>query len=101
MEQADLILRLLQDFRDETLRRFEQIDKRFEQIDKRFEQVDIALRELKTDLREVHRELHGERRKLEEVYEARERVKITFGWQWGLVSLFIAVVAAGITKIFS
>ena len=76
MEQADLILRLLQDFRDETLRRFEQIDKRFEQIDKRFEQVDIALRELKTDLREVHRELHGERHKLDEVYEAAGITKI-------------------------
>lgn len=69
MDQADLILRLLQDFRDETLRRFEQIDKRFEQVDR-------TLQELKADLREVHRKLHEDRRKLEEVYEARESTKI-------------------------
>lgn len=118
MEQADLILRSLQDFRDETLRRFEQfgetlaafrdetlrrfeqIDKRFEQVDKRFEQVDRALESLKDEIREVRRELHADHRKLDEVYEARQKVKITFGWQWGLVSFFIAVLAAGITKVF-
>lgn len=111
MEQAELILQLLKDFRDETARRFEQVDKRFEQFERafadfrdetlrRFEQVDEALRALKDDLREVHRELRDDRRKLEELYEARQKVKITFGWQWGMISLFIAIVAAGITKIF-
>lgn len=111
MEQADLILRSLQDFRDETLRRFEQFGetlaafrdetlRRFEQIDKRFEQVDRALESLKDEIREVRRELHADHRKLDEVYEARQKVKITFGWQWGLVSFFIAVLAAGITKVF-
>ncbi len=75
-DKLDLIIEILR-----------QHDKRFEQLDKRLERIE--------DNQE------SEKRRLDKVYEAREHVKVTFGWQWGMVSLFIAIVAAGITKIFS
>ena len=78
-----------------------QHEKRFDQIDRRFEQVEIQLEDIRDDIREVKREVRADRRKLDQVYEARNRVKIDFGWQWGMVSLFIATIASGITKIFS
>ena len=90
---ATLILEALRDLkedirnlRSEMLDRFEQVEKRFEQMERRMDRIEDALRD--------------DRKKLEEVYASRDRVKITFGWQWGLVSLFIAIVAAGITKVF-
>lgn len=38
--RVTLLDQKVDDFKTETLRRFDQVDKRFEQIDKRFEQVD-------------------------------------------------------------
>lgn len=96
MEKFDLILRLLEDFRDETMRRFEQIDKRFEQMDKRFEQIDKRFAQMEKQFDGVRVEIREDRQKLDKVYEARERVKVTFGWQWGMISLLIAIIAAGI-----
>lgn len=118
---ASLILELLRevkdairDLRGEMLERFEQVDKRFEQVDKRFEQVDKRFEQVDKRFEQVDKQfeqmahrmdraedlMRDDRRKPDDVYEVRDRVKITFGWQWGLVSLFIAVIAAGITKIF-
>jgi chromosome segregation ATPase len=88
-DKLDLILEILK----QHSKQFEQIDKRFEQIDKRFEQIDKRLDRMEHNQNE-------EKRRLDEVYNAREKVKITFGWQWGMVSLFIAIIASGITKIF-
>ncbi len=79
MNKEDLIIELLKEFREEVNRRFEQVEKRLDRIEDN--QV-------------------SEKRRLEDVYEARHKVKVTFGWQWGMVSLFIAIIAAGITKIF-
>ncbi len=56
--------------------------------------------EIKNDFREVKQDLRLDSRKLEQVYETREHVKVSFGWQWGMVSLFIAIIASGITMIF-
>lgn len=38
--------------------------------------------------------------KLEEVYEARNTLQMKFGWSWGLLSLIIAVSAAGMVELF-
>lgn len=103
MDKADLILRLLEEFRDEANRRFDQAAKlsedfrgetlrRFEQIDKRFEHLDKRLDRLEEDSR-------GNRLKLDEVYEARNRVKITFGWQWIMASFVLAAFAAGLARL--
>jgi len=40
--------RKLDDFRAETLRRFDQVDKRFDQVDKQFDALDVRLRSNKT-----------------------------------------------------
>ena len=55
----------------------ELILKRLEDIDKRLDRIE---------------------RRLEKLYEARDKVKITFGYQWGMASLLIAVVAAVIAR---
>ena len=32
--------------------------------------------------------------KLEKVYEARESVKVSFGWQWSAISFSLMIIAA-------
>jgi hypothetical protein len=51
-----------------------------------------ALREERIERREMEH-------KLEKVYESRDKVKITFGWQWGMASLLIAICSVGIVQI--
>lgn len=118
-EKIDLVLELLRDFKKDTERRFDEIDKRFEQVDKRFEQIDKRFEQvdkrldhmetqtentfsdIKTMIREGKREYERLSDRVEKVYEAREKVKITFGWQWAAASFFIAVLSAGIVGIFA
>ncbi len=97
MNKEDLILDLLKELRSDIDRRFDETNRR---IDELKEEANRRIDEVKEELRDVKHDLRLDSRKLEKVYENREKVKITFGWQWGLVSLFIAITAAGITKIF-
>ncbi len=108
MKKEDLILELLRELKTDMNSRFEQVDKRFEQIDKRFEQVDRRFDQIDKRFEQVDKRLdriednqNQEQHRLNEVYESREKVKITFGWQWGMVSVFIAIGAAAIVKILS
>jgi len=110
-DKFDLIIEILRqqdkrfgDFRDEINRRFEQVDKRFEQIDKRFEQIDKRFEQMErqfsdfrdnvdsrfAELKELIRE---DRQQLKEIHASRDKVKVTFGWQWAAISLSIAMVA--------
>lgn len=57
--------------------------------------------DFKEDIGQLRTELHSYSGKLDEVYDARNAVKIKFGWQWGMMSLLIAIVASTITEIFS
>jgi len=45
----------LDDFKESTKERFDQVDKRFDQVDKRFDQVDARLDRMDTDIRELRR----------------------------------------------
>ena len=104
-DKFDLIIEILRqqdkrfgDFRDEINRRFEQVDKRFEQIDKRFEQMERQFSDFRdnvdsrfAELKELIRE---DRQQLKEIHASRDKVKVTFGWQWAAISLSIAMVAA-------
>ncbi len=101
MDKEDLIIRLLEEMRSEMNRRFDETNKRIDDSNKRIDDSNKRTDEIKDELREIKQDLRLDSRKLEQVYEAREHVKVSFGWQWGMVSLFIAIVAAGITKIFS
>ena len=89
---------------DKVDQRFEKVDQRFQKVDQGFEKVDSDRRSDKTEIIEAIREEKHERERMEEkldkVYESRNNVQVTFGWQWGMVSLFIATIAVGISKIF-
>lgn len=98
-EKFTLILKMLEDFRSEMLRRFDDVDKRFEQIDKRFEQVDKRFEQMDKRLDRIENNQVREKDRLDAVYESRNKVKVTFGWQWGMISLFIAIVAVGLIKV--
>ena len=96
-DKLNLIIEILKQHE----KRFDQIDKRFEQIDKRFEQIETQLQDIREDIRDMKFDFRSDRRKLDKVYDSRNKLKITFGWQWGMVSLFIAIGAGMIVKIFS
>ena len=118
MQKEDLILKALSElredlntFRGETNKRFEQIDKRFESIDKRFDSMDKRFdrvdkrfdrfqKENREDHRELERKIDRESGRIEEIYYCRDKVKINFGWQWAMVSCFIAMVAAAFARNF-
>ena len=87
----------MQEFRNQVDKRFEQLEHRLDRVEN---EVDRRFEELKGEIRDIKHEIRADRSKLQEVYEAREKVKITFGWQWGMVSFFIALVAVGMSKIF-
>ncbi len=101
MKKEDLILDMLKELKRDMNSRFDQVDKRFEQIDKRFEQVDKRFEQIDKRLDRIEDNQNREQSRLNQVYESRNKVKITFGWQWGMVSVFIAIGAAAIVKIFS
>jgi SMC interacting uncharacterized protein involved in chromosome segregation len=115
----EMLYNLLIDFKEETRRNFEQVDKRFEQVDKRFEQIDSRftlndgrtdriendLRDLKHEMeegfREVREMIRSDRNKLDQVYEARNEVKVKFAHGWAFVTVvlgFLGGIAAIITK---
>lgn len=72
----------------------------------RFENMDEHMRDLKQDMHDVKEELRDHRhilmdhdQKLNQILADRHKVKITFGWQWGMASFVIAICAAGLARI--
>lgn len=61
--------------------------------------MDGRLERVEKRLDRIEDNQYKERERLDEVYAAREKVKITFGWQWGMVSFFIALTASVMTKL--
>ncbi len=58
-----------------------------------FERLDKRMDRLEDDMR-------SDRKKLDEIYQERKAVKITFGWSWAVASFFIAVSAAGLVEVW-
>ncbi len=77
--------RNLNDFKTETRGNFSKSQTELERINHRLDRIEDNQ--------------YSEKKRIDKVYEAREKVKITFGWQWGMVSFFIAIGASAITKI--
>jgi hypothetical protein len=88
----------VQDFKADVGRQFAQarsdigefktdVNRRFDESNSRMEHIEQGMDRME--------------QKLDAVYEVRDRVKIIWGWQWGLVSFVIALGAAGMTKILS
>ena len=63
---------MLQSFRREVDRRFEQVDKRFEQVDRRFEQVAECFREVRRQIARLAEDHHTLAR---EFYELRGEIR--------------------------
>lgn len=57
------------------------------------------LREQKDEIRDIKAQLREHDRMLREMLTSRDRVKVTWGFQWSLVSFVIAIVAAGLARI--
>ena len=56
-------------------------------MDKRFDRVEDGL--------------HDEKKKLDQVYESRDKMTLKFGWAWTMASFVIAATAAGIVGVFA
>ena len=76
----------MQEFRNQVDKRFEQLEHRLDRVEN---EVDRRFEELKGEIRDIKHEIRADRSKLQEVYEALRKVKITFGWQWGMVSFLL------------
>lgn len=66
------------------------------------EKADLILEILRQHTKQFDRLEHRIDRmeeKLDAVYESRDKVTVKFGWQWGLVSLMIAVLAVGVNQL--
>ncbi|HEX5762212.1 MAG TPA: hypothetical protein VFY04_03715 [Solirubrobacterales bacterium] len=98
----------LDDFRGETARnfeqvdrRFEQVDRRFEQVDKRFEQVDRRFDRLEDRMEEGFKEMRAEfvalRREMDERFEALHRMMFRFSAL--MITALIAALATFATQL--
>ena len=82
--------------------RFEAIDQRFEAMDKKFDQQISSLKEaVVSRIDQIQYQQREDHKKLDEVYDKRNSVKITFGWQWGMASFVMVILGSAITRIFS
>ena len=98
MQKEDLILQALEELREGQKSFRSEVNKRFEQVNKRFDRFQKENRE---DHKELMQKIERERDRLDEIYHSRDKVKITFGWQWAMVSCFIAMIAATFARNFS
>ena len=76
----------------------QQVQSHVDQVQKNLDDFKIEVRD---NFRTLREDVRADKQKLEKVYEARDKVKITFGWQWGMASLMIAIVAVGMGQVFA
>ena len=79
-QQFQTLLTLIQDFKAD--------------VNRRFEQVDEQMKELKFEIREMKHDVQSDRDKLQEVYESRNRVTVNFTKSWAMASFFISMLSA-------
>ena len=133
MNKEDLIIKLLEEFKGDVNRRFEQAEiarkeDRAEwqkareedraEMARRFEQVEMARKEDRAEMyrlfaeqnkqreedraewrrsfEEIKYDLRLDKEKLQEVYESRDRVTVSFTRAWASASFFIALSASTI-----
>ncbi len=120
MEKIDVVIQMLKATNQrldrleaENQRRFEAIEQKLNTIDEKFiaigkhlehiehriERVETRLDRVETRLDRMEDAILSDREKLQAVYDARERVKIDFGWQWSAVSFVMVIMGASIVKI--
>jgi hypothetical protein len=84
-------------FKDDVNKRFERVDKRFEQVDRRFDEVVGLIKEERTERIKEDERIE---KKLDKIYECRDRVAVKFTRTWMFASFFMAVLASMITLAF-
>ena len=95
-----LILESLKEFKADTNRRFDQIDKRFEQIDERFRQIDRRFDKIEEEAKEEKPKRRKNENKLDEVYKSRDQVTVGFSRSFAAINAFISGVIAMIVALF-
>jgi len=75
-----MIYELLKDFKEDTGRRFDEVDKKFDEVNGKFY--------------DIKGEMSEDRKKLNEIYESRNYVTVKFTRAWTFASLFVAVFAS-------
>jgi hypothetical protein len=94
-----------QEDKSDSNRRFEQIDRRFEDIthymkdfksdvNRRFDEINSEIQELKIDVKQ-------DKNKLQEVYNSRDKVTVSFTRSWAMFSFFMAFSASTMATIIS
>jgi hypothetical protein len=90
----EMLYELIKEFKSDVSRRFQDVDKRFELL-----QIDTN-RQF-GELRELIKE---EKQKLQQVYESRDKITVSFTRAWMCGSFFIALISStivlAITKAF-
>ena len=87
--------------------RIDSVDQKIDSVESKLEsKIDSAKSELVVKIDSVNQriddvkyDLRLDSQKLEKVYEARDKVKVTFGWQWSAASFVIAALAVGLAKV--
>jgi len=91
-----MLYELIKEFKADVDRRFEQIDKRLDQHDNRFDQVDNRFEQVIDLIKDEKREREKTEKKLEKIYESRDRVSVSFTRSWMFASFFISLLSATI-----
>ena len=100
-QQFQTMFTLIQDFKSDMKDFKSDMNRRFEQVDKRFEQVDSQIKELKFEMREMKGDIQKDRNKLQEVYESRNKVAVSFTRSWAMASFFISISSSAVVLVLS
>jgi archaellum component FlaC len=102
-----MLYELIRDFKNDVNRRFGEvdkrldgIDKRFEGIDRRFENIDVKFEQARLERMELREMILQDRQKLNEVYEARNNVSVSFSRAFVGVSLVLSALVSAVTSLF-
>jgi hypothetical protein len=79
-QQFQTIFTLIQDFKSD--------------MNRRFEQVDSQIKDVKHEIRDIKQDMKIDRVKIQEVYDSRNKVRVDFTRNWVFASLFIAIVSS-------
>lgn len=104
----------IRDFKDDVNRRFADVDKRFESMDKRFEGIDKRFEgmdkkfdsmetrfdQARMERMELREMIQQDRQKLNEVYEARNTVSVSFSRAFVGINLVLSGLVSGIVSFF-
>lgn len=72
----------------------------FRIMQEQFRGIHEELRDVKSDIRSMKDDIRHLNDQMADIHQSRNTVKIKFSLTWGIMSLFIAVLAVGISRVF-